>query len=111
VIYAVSRVTTPRPVRLDLTSFARATGLHPELASRFVSLGLLDATKDEAGLLWFAPSQVAAAARIQRLRAGLSVNYAAVSVIIDLLDRITELETALRHTHRVTREPGPPAGR
>jgi len=59
-----------RPVRLDLESFARATGLHPDMVRRLVALGLLDAKRDRNGELWFAPAEVAAAARLQRLRAG-----------------------------------------
>ena len=55
--------------RLDLDSFARATGLHPELVRRLVALGLLEVVRDEAGNLWFLPGQVAAAYRLQRLRA------------------------------------------
>jgi hypothetical protein len=46
---------------------------------------------------------LATAARIQRLRAGFSLNYAAVGLVMDLLDRIEELETALRRTPPQTR--------
>ncbi len=85
-----------RPSRLDLESFARAAGLHPDLVRRLVALGLLEASSDAAGRLWFAPSQLAAAARLQRLRAGLSLNYAALGVVVDLLDRIEVLEATVR---------------
>jgi hypothetical protein len=85
-----------RPVRLDLESFARATGLHPDMVRRLVALGLVDAKRDRNGELWFAPAEVARAARLQRLRAGLAVNYAALGVVVDLLDRIAKLEAALR---------------
>ncbi len=85
-----------RPTRMDLDTFARAVGLHPELVRRLVALGLLDANRDAAGGLWFSPTQLAAAARLQRLRAGLALNYAALGIVIDLLDRIGELEDALR---------------
>jgi hypothetical protein len=81
---------------LSLESFARVAGLHPELALRFVRLGLLDAERDARGALFFAPDQVARAARIQRLRAGLALNYAALGLVIDLLDRIDVLEAASR---------------
>jgi chaperone modulatory protein CbpM len=91
VIYALAR-----PARLDLDSYARATGLHPEIVRRLVTLGLLEPDRDTRGELSFTPSQVPAAARIQRLHEGLSINYAAIGVVIDLLDRIAELETALR---------------
>ncbi len=85
-----------RPVRLDLESFARATGTHPDLVRRLVTLGVLDAETDQAGQLWFAPAQCAAMARVQRLRAGFALNYAAVGLVADLLDRIAALETAVR---------------
>jgi chaperone modulatory protein CbpM len=91
VTYAIIRTT-----ELDLDHFAAATGMHPELVRKFVTLGILDATCDSAGGLWFPPGQVAAAARIQRLRAGFALNYAAIGLVTDLLDRIAALQTALR---------------
>ncbi|MBB2506456.1 MerR family transcriptional regulator, partial [Amycolatopsis echigonensis] len=51
---------------LDLESFARATGTHPDLVVRLVALGLLDPERDRAGALWFAPDQLARLARMQR---------------------------------------------
>jgi hypothetical protein len=69
--------------------------VHPELVRRLVSLGLVRAEHGEDGTLWFRPSEVAAVARVQRLRTTLPLNYAALGLVVDLLDRITELETAL----------------
>jgi chaperone modulatory protein CbpM len=86
------------PPGLSLDSFSRQAGLHPELARRFVALGLLRASRDAAGNLWFEPTQLAAVARIQRLRAGLSLNYAAIGLVVDLLDRIDQLEAALQRS-------------
>jgi chaperone modulatory protein CbpM len=34
--------------------------------------------------------------RIQRLRTGLGLNYAAIGLVLDLLDHIEELESASR---------------
>jgi len=85
-----------RPVRLNLATFAQAAAVHPDLIRRLVALGLVEASRDAAGALWFAPAQLAVVARIQRLRAGFALNYAAVGLVIDLLDRIAVLETALR---------------
>ena len=82
-----------RPARLDLDAFARVTGTHPDLIRRLVTLGVLDADRDAAGRLWFAPGQVAVLARVQRLRAGFALNYAAVGLVTDLLERIALLET------------------
>jgi hypothetical protein len=88
-----------------LDSFARATGLHPDLIRRLVALGLLDAVPDSRGELWFLPAAVSAACRLQRLRAGLSLNYASLGVVVDLLDHIAELEAALRNRSRPIGDP------
>ena len=81
---------------LDLASFARAAQLHPDLVRRFVTLGLLEAERDATGELWFHPAELAALARIKRLRAAFSLNYAALGLVVDLLDRIAELQAADR---------------
>jgi hypothetical protein len=87
-----------RPSRLSLDRFAREAGLHPQLVQKFVALGLLDAERDTTGALWFRPAALVTVARVQRLRAGLSLNYAAIGLVLDLLDRIDELEAASRRT-------------
>lgn len=84
------------PRRLRLEVVARLSGLHPELLRRLVTLSVLDARRDADGELWFDPDVLATIGRIQRLRAGLGVNYAGVAVVLDLLDRIRRLETELR---------------
>lgn len=89
-----------RARRLDLDEFAAAAGLHPELVRRLVTLGVLDASADAAGVLWFGTGQFAVLARVQRLRATFPLNYGAVGLVTDLLDRIAALETALRRTRR-----------
>jgi chaperone modulatory protein CbpM len=85
-----------RAARLSLEEFALMSGLHPDLVRRLVTLGLIDADRDTAGELWFSRGDLAAAARIQRLRAGFALNYAAIGLVTDLLDRIAVLEAALR---------------
>jgi hypothetical protein len=87
---------------MDLPSFARATGLHPDLVRRLVAAGVLDARRDGAGALWFSTRQIAVVGRIQRLRASFALNYAALGLVIDLLDRIDTLEAALRAQPRQT---------
>ncbi|MCW2611651.1 MAG: chaperone modulatory protein CbpM [Actinomycetota bacterium] len=95
VTYALVRVEPPHP-RLDLDTFARAAALHPDLVRRLLALGLLEAVRDGSGELWFAPSELREVARIQRLHAGLPLDYAAVGLVVDLLDRIADLETSVR---------------
>lgn len=95
--YALVRLN-PDTDRLNLDAFALATGTHPDLIRRLVALGVLDATPDARGGLWFSPSQVAAAGRVQRLRAGFGLNYAAIGLVTDLLERIAVLEATLRRS-------------
>ncbi len=89
-----------RAVRLSLEEFAALSGLHPDLIRRLVALRLLEADRDAAGRLWFSRGELTALARVQRLRAGFALNYAAVGLVTDLLDRIAVLEAALRGAQR-----------
>jgi DNA-binding transcriptional MerR regulator len=89
-----------RAARLSLEEFALMAGMHPDMIRRLVALGLIDADRDTAGDLWFSRSQLAALARVQRLRAGFALNYAAIGLVTDLLDRIAVLEAALRAARR-----------
>ena len=92
----MSRYLLARPLRLSLNTVAERSGLHPVLIRKLVALGLLDCTSDANGQLWFAPSTMATLARIQRLRSQLSLNYAAIGLVLDLLDRIDALEAQVR---------------
>jgi chaperone modulatory protein CbpM len=81
-----------RSPRLSLDGFAARAGLHPEFVRRLVALGLLRADRDDLGRLWLPPRELLTVARVQRLHAGLSLNYAAIGLVLDLLARIDELE-------------------
>ena len=80
---------------LTVDQIATATGVDTHMIDRLVVLGLLDTHPAPAGHLLPA-TQVARAARIVRLRAGLGLNYTALGVVLELLDRIDALEAALR---------------
>jgi DNA-binding transcriptional MerR regulator len=92
----MSRYQLVRPARLSLDTVARRSELHPVQIRRLVALGLLDCTSDASGQLWFEPSTMATLARVQRLRSELSLNYAAIGLVMDLLDRIRVLEAQVR---------------
>src|SRR3954447_11787292 len=85
-----------RPYRLSLDSYARITGVHPELVRRLVTLGLLEITRDAEGHLSFEPSQVRQMATIQRLHLRLNLTYSSLGLVMDLLDRISDLERSQR---------------
>ena len=94
-------MTAPRYVlarrpRIQLDVFATRCALHPDMVRRLVALGLLPCQHDARGDIWFEPSALATVARIQRLRTGLGLNYAAIGLVLDLLDHIEELESASR---------------
>ena len=98
--YAIVRATRPSLRWLSLEEFAVLSGVHPDLIRRLVALGLIDAHPGPAGELWFDPDALAALARVQRLRAGFALNYAAIGLVTDLLDRIVLLEAALRRAQQ-----------
>ena len=94
-------MTAPRYVLarrpgMQLDVFATRRGLHPDMVRRLVALGLVGCRPDARGDLWFEPSALMTVARIQRLRTGLGLNYAAIGLVLDLLDHIEELESASR---------------
>ena len=96
--HPLARTPGPAIGRLSLTMFSHAGGVHPELVQRLVALGILDPERDAAGHLWFGRDELVALARVRRLRAGLGVNYAALGLVLDLLDRVAALERELRVT-------------
>jgi DNA-binding transcriptional MerR regulator len=93
-------VSVPYPLerrhRVSIEAVADRSGVHPDLVRRYVALGLLDAVRDVRGRWWLTTSGPSTVARIRRLRAGLPLNYAAIGLVLDLLDRIAELEAELR---------------
>ena len=89
-----------RTVRLGASAVASATGIHPELLRRLVALGLVETEGGSPGDLSFPPSVLIRISRIQRLHADLSLNYAAIGLVLDLLDRIDRLEAQLGRSPR-----------
>ena len=98
--YAIVRAARPSLQWLSREEFAVLSGVHPDLIRRLVALGLIDADPGRSGELWFSRDELAAMARVQRLRAGFALNYAAIGLVTDLLDRIALLEAALRRAQR-----------
>lgn len=91
---------------LDAATFAQSAGVHPEILAKLVALGLIEPHVDTRGRSRFARADLARVARIQRLRAGLGLNYAAVGLVLDLLDRITAAQTDAAGTTAIRRTGG-----
>jgi len=70
---------------------ARLARLHPEMVDKFVEWGLIDPVKWEPKLL-FPETAVPRIWRIMRLRRDLGINWSGIGVVLDLLDKIEELE-------------------
>jgi len=92
--------TRTQLLRLDV--FSERCGLHPDLIRRFVVLGLVEPEIRRNDTLWFAPAQVRRVERMLRLRGDLGLNYNALGLVIELLERIEELERT--RPRRVTLE-------
>ena len=93
-------VAAPRPARdlMSLDELATRCGVHPPQISRLVTLSVVEARRDAQGRLWFDSRAPLLIARAQRLRGDLGLNYAALGLVLDLLDRIDHLEGALRRS-------------
>lgn len=88
--------TKPGTERLRLEVFSAACGVHPDLMQRLVALGLVEPIEQQGADLWFTTAQTRSVHRMLRLRHDFSLNYAALGLVIDLLDRIDTLERANR---------------
>ncbi|GAB13778.1 putative heat shock protein HspR [Arthrobacter globiformis NBRC 12137] len=83
------------PWRLNLEAVARSSGVHPDVVMRFVDLDLIRPLGDASGGPWFSPRAPELIARVMRLHSELSLNYAAIPLVLDLLVRVDSLERRL----------------
>ena len=79
---------------LSLQEMATECGLHPDLVQRFVALGIIDPLENDPS--HFTPAAARRIRRLLRLRRDLGVNYNAAGLILELLERIEQLEARLR---------------
>lgn len=70
---------------------ARLARLHTEMVDKLVDWGLIEPVKWEPKLL-FPETTVPRIWRIMRLRRDLGINWSGIGVVLDLLDKIEELE-------------------
>ena len=80
---------------------AEAVGAQPGLISRLVRMGLLDTVRDDERDVLLPTSAVIRLRRMQRLRRDLRVNFTGAAIILDLVERITELNRELAEARRV----------
>jgi hypothetical protein len=79
---------------LSLHDVATQCGLHPELVERFVALGIIEPVDDQDN--HFTPDATRRIQRLLRLRRDLGIHYNAAGLILELLERIDNLEARLQ---------------
>ncbi len=84
---------------LSVDEISRLVGLHPEMVYRLFVRGLIDPHIDRPEPL-FEVHVVDRIRKIQRLKNDLGINLEGCAVILDLLDRITEIENRLQYYER-----------
>ena len=84
---------------VELTVIARMAGVQTVLVRRYLEFGLLEPEKPRPTAAAPAPrfpaTSAARVARAERLRRDLDLNYAGAVLVVELLDRIGELEARL----------------
>jgi DNA-binding transcriptional MerR regulator len=81
---------------LTVDEVASAAGLSPELVDVFVRYQLVEPAANTNSCPLFHASTVDRLQRILRLRQDLGVNLSAVAVILEMIERIEDLQTELR---------------
>lgn len=87
--------------RLDTLSteeVAARCGLHPALVERLVALGLIEPMEDKSNR--FPPDVTLRLQRAMRLRRDLGLSYNGAALVLELLDRIEDLERRLEQYER-----------
>jgi chaperone modulatory protein CbpM len=87
---------------VELTVLARMAGVRIVHVRRYLEFGLLEPEEPRptAPAPRFDPASAARVARAERLRRDLNLNYAGAALVVELLERIGELEA------RLPRSPG-----
>lgn len=86
---------------LSIEELCRFAGISSDLVSQFFRSGLIDPLIEEP-ILKFDLNVIPRIRKIERLRRDLGVNLAGVGIVLDLLERITELENELQY-YKITR--------
>ena len=86
--------------QLSLDALAACAGVHPARIEYFVEYGLIEPIA-RTGTQWlFDTACIARLHMIERLRRDLGANLAGITVILDLLDRLTTLQREVEQWRR-----------
>jgi len=95
--YAVSRHESIE--LLTLAEVSHNLGLRMQEIERFIELGLIEFEQDNPELL-FQAAVIPQIKKMLRIRNDLRINLNGVGVVLDLLDRVSELEEAIAFYQR-----------
>ena len=90
---------------MSLDEVARAAGLHPELVERLLDHGIIEAAERVGESVYFDCSVVPRLFAVDRLRRDVGANVASAAIILDLVDRIRNLERDLARLRLVREDP------
>ncbi len=79
---------------ITIDELGRIVGTHPGILRRYIDFGLIDPHVESPEPL-FDDTIISRIHKIERLKKDLGLNLAGCGVVLDLLERITELETQL----------------
>jgi MerR family transcriptional regulator/heat shock protein HspR len=71
------------------------TGITQGLLNYFLELGLIEPVESKTGALWFDIGVVPKVRMIQRLRSDIGINLPGITIILDLQNRIQQLQREL----------------
>jgi len=77
---------------VTLDHLAALAGMHPALVERLVEYGLIQPTGTRGALFLFDSSKSSRLRSIMRLRRDLGINLQGVAVVLELVERLGELE-------------------
>jgi MerR family transcriptional regulator/heat shock protein HspR len=77
---------------VSLENLAALAGMHPALVERFVEFGIIQPTAARGTFFLFDSSKSNRLRSIMRLRHDLGINLQGVAVVLDLLERLRDLE-------------------
>ena len=88
---------------LTFEMVADIVGARRSLVVRLAQQGLIDTVDDESGEQFLPRRTVIRLRRMQRLRRDLGVNVAGAAVILDLVNRLNEMNRELARLHQLVK--------
>jgi hypothetical protein len=88
---------------LTFEMVADIVGARRSLVVRLAQQGLIDTVDDESGEQLLPRRTVIRLRRMQRLRRDLGVNFAGAAVILDLVNRLNEMNRELARLHQLVK--------